>query len=102
MDGLRAVLFSNLYEIHKIRNCDEITHVSPITGIKLVSPVHLGTICMWRWSAIPAPPGLPIFMPILNPYGLSDFFMAFVIMRTNFIISKDSSSVNVVISEVCL
>jgi hypothetical protein len=43
------------------------TRVSPMTGMKLVSPPQRGTACWWRWSAIPAPATEPWFIPMLKP-----------------------------------
>ena len=40
-----------------------------MTGMKLVSPPHLGTTCWCRWAAIPAPATVPRFIPRLNPCG---------------------------------
>jgi len=45
------------------------TRVCPTTGMKLVSPPHLGTTCWCRWAAMPAPATEPRLMPMLNPCG---------------------------------
>ena len=42
---------------------------APMTGMKLVSPPHLGTTCWCRWAAMPAPATEPRFMPMLKPCG---------------------------------
>jgi hypothetical protein len=45
------------------------TRVWPTTGMKLVSPPHLGTTCWCRWAAMPAPATEPRLMPMLKPHA---------------------------------
>ena len=47
--------------------CSEITRVSPVTAMKLVSPNHRGTMCMCRCSSRPAPAARPRTHPIVLP-----------------------------------
>src|SRR5439155_15018039 len=49
--------------------CSIITLVSPITGMKLVSPFQRGTTCQCTCSAIPAPATRPRFIPTLWPWA---------------------------------
>src|SRR5262245_10374455 len=47
----------------------EITGVSAIVGMKLVSPFQRGTMCQWRWPGRPAPATRPRLRPTLKPSG---------------------------------
>ena len=50
------------------------TFVPETTGMKLVSPFHRGTMCIWKWPVNPAPATRPMLLPMLNASGLSFSF----------------------------
>ena len=69
------------------------TRVRPTTGMKLVSPPHLGTMCWCRWAAMPAPATEPRFIPMLKPCAPDAWRRAVIARLVNSANSAVSSTV---------
>ena len=70
-------------------------------GMKFASPFQRGTMCWWRWAAIPAPATSPWFIPRLNPWGRLTERTTLMAVAVSSPISWRSAGVASVQSEMC-
>ena len=90
--SLNRVKTEKLQELMNYTKDSETILVFPKTGMKFVSPFHLGTICRCMCPANPAPPTFPTCIPMLNPSGERHFLRVLLVLTKSFMISDISAS----------